>query len=267
MRVYIDQVNADNGSKVTPSNASLRVSLSCEFVYGNTSCSTAPGASQEASFAELAAGRVLESTTTVTLPAATTELPDRKTGLNLGVKFDAFTTLAPGQAFPAGTIKSVVRCDGSTRGGFGTSVPTPACIFAGVVPIWMLSKSDPDIGQVAQHIYDAINSPNSTMPPDPSGNKYIPYNLTRTVDQNLIDAQRRRAVYQCRKWFDSPLTDESCDEYPFASTYEGSFNDPETNYSVRFLDALQNSTEGGRRGAWYLADRILELDVFRVYPY
>jgi hypothetical protein len=262
VRVYIDQVNADNGSKVTPSNATLRATTSCEFVYATTSCSAAPGSSQSASFAELAAGRVLEFTTTVDLPAATPELPDRKTGLNLGVKFEGLTTLAPGQSFPAGTIKSVVRCDGSTRSTF----TGPACIFGGVVPQWSLSRADQDVAGVAEHIYEALNDPNSTVPPDPSGHKYIPYNLTRTVDTNLNQAQRDRAKYQCKKWFNRE-PDEQCDEYPFASTYEGTFNDPETNYSVKFIDAEDNYTEGYKRGLWYKDDRILELDVFSVFPY
>ena len=199
------------------------------------------------------------------LPPSTNDNLDRKTGINLGVHFRATNTVQPGKIADLGTLKAVARCDGSTRGGFGTpATPTPACIFGGVVPIWMLSKSDDSVRTVAEHVYQALNDPNSTMPPDPSGNKYIPYNLTRTVDQNLIDAQRSRAKYQCKKWFNRE-PDEACDEYPFASTYEGSFNDPETNYSVKFIDATQNSTEGGKRGAWYLADRILELDGFRVY--
>jgi hypothetical protein len=53
----------------------------------------------------------------------------------------------------------------------------------------------------------------------------------------------------------------------FASTYEGIFNDPETNYSVCYIDATPNSTEGNKRGVWYYYDRILELDGFRVYAY
>jgi hypothetical protein len=262
VRVYIDQVNADNGGKLTPGNASLTVNTSCEFVYDGTSCSTSPSAGQTATFLDFANGKVLEFRTTVDLPTNTSENPDRKTGLDLNVHFLATNTLQPGKVVDFGTVKPVVRCDGSTRGGFNG----PACIFGGVVPIWSLSRNDPEIGQVAQHIYDALNSPNSTMPPDPSGNKFIPYNLTRTVDGNMNNAQRARAVYQCSKWF-TKQSDESCDEYPFASTYQGTFNDPETNYSVRYIDATHNSTEGNKRGVWYYYDRILELDGFRVNPY
>jgi hypothetical protein len=96
VRAYVDQANADNGSKVTPSNATLRTTTAYEFVYGqyelqHSARRQAPGASQDATFAELANGRVLEFTTTVDLPAPTTAGPDRKTGLNLGVKFEGLT--------------------------------------------------------------------------------------------------------------------------------------------------------------------------------
>lgn len=262
VRVYIDQVNADNGGKLTPGNASLTVNTSCEFVYNPTSCSASPSAGQTATFLDFANGKVLEFRMTVGLPTSTTDNPDRKVGLNLNVHFLATNTVQPGKVVDFGTLRPVVRCDGSIRGGFNG----PACIFGGVVPSWWLNRADPETGEVAQHVYDALNNPNSTMPPDPSGNKIIPYNLTRTVDGNLNAAQRSRAVYQCSKWFPKQ-PDESCDEYPFASTYEGTFNDPETNYSVRYINATHNSTEGNKRGVWYYYDRILELDGFRVYAY
>jgi hypothetical protein len=266
VRIYIDQARSPERSKVTPGSTTLIARVSCDFVYGHegdgSSCGSQPSSSQDAILADLNGGQPLEFKTTVPLPAETTADPDRKTGLNLQVKFEATNPANPGEIADLGTLKTVVRCDGSTRGGFNG----PACIFGGVQPSWSLSRSDPEVGEVAQHIYDALNNPNSTMPPDPSGNKIIPYNLTRTVDGNLNKAQRARAVYQCSKWFPKQ-PDESCDEYPFASTYEGTFNDPETNYSVRYINAAHNSTEGNKRGVWYYYDRILELDGFRVYAY
>lgn len=265
VRIYIDQVNADNGGKLTPGNASLTVNTSCDFVYFPTSCSTSPAAGQTATFLDFANGKVLEFTTTTELPpAGDNDNPDRKVGMNLNVHFLASNTVQPGKIVDFGTLKPVVRCDGAgvNRGGFSGA----ACIFGGVVPQWNLSKSDPVVDEVAQHVYDAINNPNSTVPPDPSGHKIIPYNLTRTIDGNLNNAQRRRAIYQCSKYF-TIQDEESCDEYPFASTYEGSFNDPETNYSVKYVTAKKNTDEGRLRGTWYIYDRILELDGFRVVAY
>jgi hypothetical protein len=265
VRIYIDQVNADNGGKLTPGNASLTVNTSCDFVYNPTNCSTSPASGQTATFLDFANGKVLEFTTTTALPPeGDPDNLDRKVGMNLNVHFLASNTLQPGKIVDFGTLKPVVRCDGAgvNRGGFSGA----ACIFGGVVPQWTLSKSDPVVDEVAQHIYDAINNPNSTSPPDPSGHKIIPPNLTRTIDGNLNDAQRRKAVYQCSKWFPKQ-SDESCDEYPFASTYEGTFNDPETNYSVKYITAKKNTDEGRLRGTWYIYDRILELDGFKVVAY
>ncbi|MFC9688300.1 NucA/NucB deoxyribonuclease domain-containing protein [Kribbella sp. NPDC056951] len=265
VRIYVDQARSPERSKVVPGTTTLIAKVSCDFVYGHeagATCGSQPGAVQDEILADLSAGQVMEFKTTVPLPAKSTDNEDRKTGLNFEVKFEATNPANPGAIANLGTLRTVVRCDASTRGGFNG----PACIFGGVQPSWWLSRTDPQVGEVARHVYDALNNPNSTRPPDPSGNKLIPYNLTRTVDGNLNDAQRRRAVYQCSKWFPKQ-PDESCDEYPFASTYEGSFNDPETNYSVRYINADHNSTEGNKRGVWYYYDRILELDQFRVYAY
>ena len=264
VRIYVDQARSPERSKVTPGTTTLGVRMSCDFVYGNTSCASQPSSYQSAILADLDLGQVLEFKTTVDLPAATSDDPDRKTGLNLQVKFEATNPANVGAIADLGTLKTVVRCDGSTRGGFNG----PACIFGGVIPIWSLSKADPVVDEVAVHVYDALNNPNSTMPPPnpPGTNKIIPYNLTRTVDGNLNKAQRDRAVYQCSKWFPKEA-DESCDEYPPASTYEGTFNDPETNYSVKYITAKKNSDEGNLRGVWYYYDRILELDGFRIYAY
>ncbi|QNE20102.1 hypothetical protein F1D05_22030 [Kribbella qitaiheensis] len=98
-------------------------------------------------------------------------------------------------------------------------------------------------------------------------NKIIPNLLNRTTDSQLTNAQRDRATYQCRKWIKPIPSDESCDEYPFASTYQGSFNEPENDYSVEAVDASQNSSEGAQRGNWYVDDRILEDDPFYVVAY
>jgi hypothetical protein len=240
----------------------LTVKTSCEFVYSPSTC-TSPSPTQQATLLDLGAGRVLEFTTTVDLPAATSDDPDRKTGLNFNVKFEGITTASLGKIADLGTVKPVVRCDGSTRGGF----TSPACIFGGVEPQYSLSTTDPEVGAVAAHIYKAINDPNSTLPPYTGGNKIIPSLVSRTTDQLLQEAQRRRARYQCDKWIVPPPPDAACDEYPFAATYQGTFNEPENNYSVAFVDALQNSTEGGKRSAWVKADRILEQDYYRVVPY
>ncbi|MFJ5680867.1 NucA/NucB deoxyribonuclease domain-containing protein [Streptomyces sp. NPDC093097] len=54
-----------------------------------------------------------------------------------------------------------------------------------------------------------------------------------------------------------------CDEYPFASTYEGSTKGDD-RYSVRLIDGKDNETGGNRLNAMYIANRILDDDPFFV---
>lgn len=263
VRIYADQVSASAESALQPGNSTLVATPSCEFVYYPGTCSFSDTGPSK-TFLDLKNGGMIEFTTTVGLPAADNNNLDQRTGLNLGVKLRFISTATIGEEVTLEDLKTVVRCDAATRGGF----TKPACIFAGVQPYWSLSRTDPEIGEVAQHIWDAQHYPNNTLPPPYQGtNKIIPSTLSRTTDKQLRDAQRNRAVYQCRKWIVPVPSDDSCDEYPFASTYEGSLNEPENDYSVRAVNAGHNSLEGSRRGTWYTMDRILEGDYFGVYPY
>ncbi|MFF4828885.1 NucA/NucB deoxyribonuclease domain-containing protein [Streptomyces sp. NPDC001312] len=53
-----------------------------------------------------------------------------------------------------------------------------------------------------------------------------------------------------------------CDEYPFASTWEGAGSGP--NFSVKYLDSTQNRSAGSQLGDWYTKDGILHKDSFYV---
>jgi hypothetical protein len=263
VRVFVDQVNTVPGSVVTPGNTTVTIKPKCEWVYSPGTCTFSnPAPSDE--IIDLAAGGMIELKVNVGLPAATSTNPDRLTGLNLSVQHVMTTTAAPGQVEEKLAPKPLVRCDAAVQGGEFTK---PACIFSGVAPYWALNTNDSAINEVAAHVMKAQNDPDNTAPPYPGGHKIIPKDLHRTTDSLLNEAQRSRATYQCRKWLRPVPPDDSCDEYPFASTYEGSFNEPETNYSVAAVNAARNSLEGSRRGTWYKADRILENDRFGVVPY
>lgn len=262
IRIYGDQISASAESALQPGNTTLVVTPSCDFVVFPGTCSFSDPAPSK-TFLDLKNGGMIEFTTTVGLPAAASNNLDRRTGLNLGVKLRVTSTVAMGDDPTIEDLQPVVRCDAATRGNF----TKPACIFGGVEPRWSLNRNDTEIGEVANHIWQAQNDPNSTLPPDPNGqNKIIPRGLERTTDENVINGNRNRAVYQCRKWINPVPDDESCDEYPFASTYQGALTN-DNNYSVKGLNAAQNSLEGSRRGSWYYWDRILEGDYFVVFPY
>ncbi|MFF8974419.1 NucA/NucB deoxyribonuclease domain-containing protein [Streptomyces sp. NPDC014995] len=55
----------------------------------------------------------------------------------------------------------------------------------------------------------------------------------------------------------------SCDEYPFASTWQGA--NTGGSYSQRMIDAKQNSGGGRALSLFYLYNRIIEKDRFLVW--
>ncbi|WP_327686229.1 NucA/NucB deoxyribonuclease domain-containing protein [Streptomyces sp. NBC_00467] len=101
----------------------------------------------------------------------------------------------------------------------------------------------------AAHIRQAFLVPQDTKPYMSA--KKVPGQtakdpLHRTVDSKRIDKNRAAAVKQCKRYWGPNYTngDKECDEYPFASTYEGAAEpeyDPEVtkfNFSAKLAGAL-----------------------------
>jgi hypothetical protein len=148
-------------------------------------------------------------------------------------------------------------------------------VFDGKVPVFsdysIFSSAN---GAVAQHIFDAQMDPSSTYPPKPgkdipgsivSGKPltrlYPEWDATATAEYNLNRTVTQQACAAIAPQPPDPSL--QCDEYPFASTWEGAgFGDG--NFSVRYVDATQNSSAGGTLSAWYSSDRILHRDLFYV---
>ncbi len=85
--------------------------------------------------------------------------------------------------------------------------------------------------------------------------------LRRLRDQAAQDRNRTKAQARCA----AENVEGSCDEYPFASTYEGAFNQTSTSgWSVRGIDDGDNSAGGSLIGAFYQTQRILDRDKFYV---
>jgi len=88
-----------------------------------------------------------------------------------------------------------------------------------------------NVWQAADHVYTALTSPDSTLPP--AAFKSIPGSettgaLTRTTDQKVIRANRHAARKACMKYDENYKTNRNnkadplqYDEFPFASTNEG----------------------------------------------
>jgi len=148
---------------------------------------------------------------------------------------------------------------------------TSGAIFDRVIPVMNYSLSDPKAGPVARHIQYAFSDPNATFPIK-SGSKDIPGNarkqpfefLTRLYsgyDQAQYNLNRTTTASMCTKL--PPVAGSQCDEYPFASTYEGSAKG-DGNYSLQRLDATANLSAGGKLSAWFSSDRILHKDKFLI---
>lgn len=179
----------------------------------------------------------------------------------------SYSTSAPG-SLPVGVLRfgQVVRCDSANL--TQPAYRTPACIFTNAQPVLNFNINDASINESAQHIRDAQANPAATKPLPPDGGaKTIPSPLTRHWDSVLNSDQRAKSVATCRDEFGPTPEGKDCDEFPFASTYEGSLQPPNPNYdfSVRYISSGDNRRSGCWFGKWYVKDRILQGDQFTVH--
>jgi hypothetical protein len=157
-------------------------------------------------------------------------------------------------------------------------------VFDRAVPGMAYDVSNADVGAVAQHIDDARTNPSTTMPlqagkdlagatpSDPirrlagakGENERTRYNDNRRTVRNYC---RSAAMQNIKPGSGGPY---DCDEYAFASTYEGAarFKYDGTRYqrhfSVRWVDRRVNQEAGRRLGRWYDVDRILDNEEFYI---
>lgn len=129
----------------------------------------------------------------------------------------------------------------------------------------VMSQKDPTVNESATHIYDALNRPERTFPSWPG--KSVPgvkEPLRRVVDPKKIDENRQKSIQECKKvWGDYSGSGLECDEYPFASTKEGSTKG-DNRFSVRLIDGPDNRKGGERLNEIYTLNRMLDGDPFYV---
>ena len=158
-----------------------------------------------------------------------------------------------------------VRCDFALPGMIGAG-----CVFDEFVPVLTYNLSGP-FPELARHIRDA----QSSGLPGAYGTSTV---LSRLTDQGLIDANRAAACGGAPS-----IPQKSCDEYPFATTFQGaairggpartfsycsfpgipSGTGP-NGYSKCMINASQNSLGGSDEGAFYLRNRVIAADPFQV---
>ncbi|HBF85303.1 MAG TPA: hypothetical protein DD420_36870 [Streptomyces sp.] len=137
------------------------------------------------------------------------------------------------------------------------------------------------VAAVADHVGDALENPASTFPTKadknlPGGEALQPMHrlvpAAGALELSRYDANRSVVTSTCNSAAmpGRPGPDEEldCDEFPMASTYEGAarknyegaqYTD---EFSVRYIDRVENQEAGRRLGAWYDNDRILNHDAF-----
>ncbi|WP_265568693.1 NucA/NucB deoxyribonuclease domain-containing protein [Streptomyces hygroscopicus] len=152
--------------------------------------------------------------------------------------------------------------------------PAAGAIFDRVTPYMTYHLADKLVVGVAFHIYFALNLPQFTFPPQTINRmKRIPGNI-RATPPSLIhrlyagyDAAAEERSKENRAEKDAACArltrpaGTDCDEYPFASSWEGA-GLGDGNFSVMYVDSAQNQKAGSRLSEWYGNDRILNRDAF-----
>jgi hypothetical protein len=123
---------------------------------------------------------------------------------------------------------------------------------------------------VALHIEKGFKTPGQTQPPSttknlPGQNADEP--LTRLYGDTVRrDRNRSVAVSNCVRYFGANYAEggKQCDEYPFATTYQGTAGseyDPyqlPNNFTVMALDGTENGNAGNLLGQFYTKYRLLD---------
>jgi hypothetical protein len=162
-----------------------------------------------------------------------------------------------------------MRCDSATYFRLGGERPK-ACVFTDTLPHLIYRTTDPRVQDIAFHIRHAQNDPGTTFPIFP--NKQIPGKYqggvpglhrlpsgSATYSSNRAEARdacRSEGRYAFNGLPERPAQGEHCDEYPFASTYEGAA-DTFVQFSVRGVNGRQNCAAGALLAWYYTRDRIL----------
>ncbi|WP_435271897.1 NucA/NucB deoxyribonuclease domain-containing protein [Streptomyces parvulus] len=149
-----------------------------------------------------------------------------------------------------------------------------AALSYDVSPLRYSTASTAPERAVASHIKTAFTQPQNTLPANPS--KHVAgqsasdplHRLQKSINQtnlNRYNANRREAVKVCTA-ADPNYASKGleCDEYPFASTYEGSAQSiyepskPKKNFSALAINGTENTAGGTQLATYYANNRIID---------
>ncbi|WP_307026255.1 NucA/NucB deoxyribonuclease domain-containing protein [Streptomyces canus] len=145
-----------------------------------------------------------------------------------------------------------------------------AATFSYVPTMTYSAKPGAEERAAAQHVKTAFTKPEDTKPYMSA--KKVPGQtvkdpLHRTVSKDRRDANRKAAVKQCKRYWGANYSwggDRECDEYPFATTYEGAaehdYDDDvkKFNFSVKPIAKTDNGAGGNILTSFYAKNRIID---------
>ncbi|MFE0187578.1 hypothetical protein [Streptomyces sp. NPDC058989] len=197
------------------------------------------------------------------IPYVSVKYPTGYVGTNPGPERVTFTAM---NWDAASYLPNSRAADPKKRGG---------AAFAYKVALHYSSKQGAPEKAVADHLNLAHTNPGRTKPPN--SHKNVPgfdakrplHRLYPARDRSRYKANRRAAVSMCVKYWgrdyatSDPAGPRECDEYPFASTYEGAAQHakepsaPKDNFSALPVPKAQNQAGGTILALFYDKNRIL----------
>ncbi|MFC5252216.1 NucA/NucB deoxyribonuclease domain-containing protein [Streptomyces nigrescens] len=155
--------------------------------------------------------------------------------------------------------------------GGGTPTKRGAASFAYLGFLHYSTKATAPERGVAQHIKTAYTQPSRTKPTNP-GKRVAGQDPDHPLHRLFADTVRRDrnrtlSIADCKRYFGPKYSENNtkdCDEFPFASTYEGAAEFEYTgdvmknNYSVLPVNKKQNGDAGTLLKSFYAKNRIID---------
>ncbi|MFF3671620.1 Ig-like domain-containing protein [Microtetraspora malaysiensis] len=146
------------------------------------------------------------------------------------------------------------------------------CRFLDHLPIYVMDVADPEVKEVATHVWTAFNSPGATDPRIPR--KVVPGNANAPLGTDGAKPLTRAAFGNDERSFFAPYCDDlrkksgkysgwHCDEYPFNSTNQNPKN-AKGMYSLKLIPEADNTSAGDDLWRFQERYRLLEGDPFWV---
>jgi ZU5 domain len=176
----------------------------------------------------------------------------------------------------------VLRCDRGLA-----KVSTEGCVFPQAAAVYLLDRADRTVKEAAEHVFEAqtgpLQSPGNYLPKPgtraigaDSGNA-----LQRAKSETVQDENRKRSCRLADSLIKTRIpTNQSakcaansqvceCDEYPFASTWNGGAFSP-ARTSAKMINGAHNQAAGsGNLTNFYTSQRVLDFTQYpeQVQPY